>query len=231
MALQALEAKGDAPSCDGVQSGIGPERVFQQSNVESDAVVSPQSAGARKVSAAQESAYRAVSLPAAARSAGVREIAKNWECKLLEGRVVADKLLQERDDPRCSCCILSRLAQATKIEQRVDSWVLEFLRAGESRYEWRDAYKASTVRTAANLPDTGVARIRASISMTPALCKASRVAVTIETFLIDLSTPTSDSDSRSLTAETKPDEEIIEISVLDKLGRVWPRKRDSTHAR
>lgn len=67
--------------------------------------------------------------------------------------------------------------------------------------------------------------------MTPALCKASRVAVTIETFLIDLSTPTSDSDSRSLTAETRPEEEIVEVSVLDKLGRVWARKRDSTHAR
>lgn len=112
MYSRALEAKGDAPSSDGFESGIDPERVFQQSDIEGDAVVGPQSAGARKVSAAQESAYRAASLPSAARSAGVREIAEDRECKLLERRVVVDNLLQERDDSRCSCCILSRLAQA-----------------------------------------------------------------------------------------------------------------------
>lgn len=132
MASHALGAKGDAPSCDGFQSRVDPERVFQQLDVEGDAVVGPQSAGARKVSATQESAYRGASLPSAARSAGVREIAEDRECKLLEGRVVADNLLQERDDPRCSCCILSRLAQAAKIEQRVDSGVLKLLRAGAS---------------------------------------------------------------------------------------------------
>lgn len=80
--------------------------------------------------------------------------------------------------------------------------------------------KDKLVRTVANLPDPGAARIRASISMTPALCKASRAAVTIETFLIDLSTPTSDSDSRSLTAETRPDDGILKVSEYDKLGRV-----------
>ena len=60
----------------------------------------------------------------------MREIAENRECKLFERRVVVDNLLQDRDDPRCSCCILSRLAQAAKIEQRVDSGVWKLLRVG-----------------------------------------------------------------------------------------------------
>jgi len=63
------------------------------------------------------------------RLAGVRAVAQDGQRELLEGRVVVDDLLQERDGACCGRLGLAGFAEAAQVEEGVDGVVLDLLRA------------------------------------------------------------------------------------------------------
>lgn len=77
--------------------------------------------------------------PSSAYSARMGKIANNWEGELFERRIVPDELLQKRDGAGSSRGILAGLAEAAKVEERVDRWILDLLSIAERVRACHDA--------------------------------------------------------------------------------------------